>query len=84
MRQGLKLTHKLRLLNDGLTPLPVYGLGADLFHPSPDLNGTAGQLKGIETGLLLEAKKPLERTPHFFEPGVGECVNATGLSELQF
>ena len=30
-------------------------------------------------GLLLEAKKPLERTPHFFEPGVGECVNATGL-----
>ena len=29
-------------------------------------------------GLLLEAKKPLERTPHFFEPGVGKCVNATG------
>lgn len=29
--------------------------------------------------LLLEAKKPLERTPHFFEPGVGECVNAAGL-----
>ena len=35
-------------------------------------------LKGIKTGLLLEAKKPLERTPHFFEPGVGECVNASG------
>lgn len=30
MRQGFKLTHKLRLLNDGLTPLPVYSLGADL------------------------------------------------------
>lgn len=30
LRQGFKLTHKLRLLNDGLTPLPVYGLGADL------------------------------------------------------
>ena len=30
------------------------------------------------TGLLLEDKKPLERTPHFFEPGVGKCVNATG------
>lgn len=29
--------------------------------------------------MLLEAKKPLERTPHFFEPGVGECVNAAGL-----
>lgn len=29
-------------------------------------------------GLLLEDKKPLERTPHFFEPGVGECVNTTG------
>ena len=29
-------------------------------------------------GLLLEAKKPLERTPHFFEPEVGECVNASG------
>ena len=46
--------------------------------PSPDLNGAARHLKGIKTGLLLEAKKPLERTPHFFEPGVGECVNATG------
>ena len=32
-------------------------------------------------GLLLEAKKPLERTPHFFEPGVGECVNALGQLE---
>lgn len=30
LRQGFKLTHKLRLLNDGLPPLPVYGLGADL------------------------------------------------------
>lgn len=30
LRQGFKLTHKLRLLNDGLSPLPVYGLGADL------------------------------------------------------
>ena len=39
-------------------------------------------MKGDKTGLLLEAKKPLERTPHFFEPGVGECVNATGLSEF--
>ena len=29
-------------------------------------------------GLLLEDEKPLERTPHFFEPGVGECVNASG------
>ena len=28
--------------------------------------------------MLLEAKKPLKRTPHFFEPGVGKCVNATG------
>lgn len=35
------------------------------------------------TGLLLEAKKPLERTPHFFEPGVGECVNATGLLVIE-
>lgn len=42
------------------------------------MNGTARHLKGIKTGLLLEAKKPLERTPHFFEPGVGECVNALG------
>ena len=32
-------------------------------------------------GLLLEDKKPLERTPHFFEPGVGECVNASGQLE---
>ena len=46
--------------------------------PSPDSNGTARHLKGMEMGLLLEAKKPLERTPHFFEPGVGECVNASG------
>ena len=46
--------------------------------PSPDSNGTARHLKGIEMGLLLEDKKPLERTPHFFEPGVGECVNTTG------
>ena len=46
--------------------------------PSPDLNRTARHLKGIETGLLLEDKKPLERTPHFFEPVVGECVNASG------
>ena len=30
LRQGFKLTHKLRPLNDGLPPLPVYGLGADL------------------------------------------------------
>ena len=30
-------------------------------------------------GLLLEVKKPLEKTPHFFEPGVGKCVNASGL-----
>lgn len=52
---------------------------ADALNPSPDLNGTASLLKGIKSGLLLEAKKPLERTPHFFEPGVGECVNATGL-----
>ena len=29
-------------------------------------------------GLLLEVKKPLERTPHFFGPGDGECVNASG------
>lgn len=36
------------------------------------------ELLSDETGLLLEAKKPLERTPHFFEPGVGECVNALG------
>ena len=35
-------------------------------------------MKGIEMGLLLEAKKPLERTPHFFGPGDGECVNASG------
>lgn len=34
LRQGFKLTHKLRLLNDGLTPLPVYGLGADLIRSS--------------------------------------------------
>ena len=32
LRQGFKLTHKLRLLNDGLSPLPVYGLGADLLN----------------------------------------------------
>ena len=49
--------------------------------PSPDLNRTARHLKGIEMGLLLEAKKPLERTPHFFEPEVGECVNASGQLE---
>lgn len=30
-------------------------------------------------GLLLEAKKLLERIPHFFEPAGDECVNATGL-----
>ena len=47
--------------------------------PFPDSNRTAHLVKGIETGLLLEDKKPLKRTPHFFEPGVGECVNATGL-----
>lgn len=35
-------------------------------------------MKGDKTGLLLEVKKPLERTPHFFEPEVGECVNAAG------
>ena len=29
-------------------------------------------------GLLLEDKKPLERTPHFFGPGDGKCVNASG------
>ena len=46
--------------------------------PSPDLNRTARYLKGIEMGLLLEAKKPLERTPHFFGPGDGKCVNASG------
>ena len=46
--------------------------------PSPDSNGAARLMKGIEMGLLLEAKKPLERTPHFFEPVVGECVNASG------
>ena len=34
--------------------------------------------RGYRRGLLLEDKKPLERTPHFFEPEVGECVNATG------
>lgn len=34
LRQGFKLTHKLRLLNDGLSPLPVYGLGADLIRSS--------------------------------------------------
>lgn len=39
------------------------------------------ELLSDETGLLLEAKKPLERTPHFFEPGVGECVNALGQLE---
>ena len=32
-------------------------------------------------GLLLEAKKLLERTPHFFESEVGECVNASGQLE---
>ena len=35
-------------------------------------------MKGIKTGLLLGDKKPLERTPHFFEPEVGECVTASG------
>ena len=44
--------------------------------PSPDLNRTARHLKGIEMGLLLEAKKPLERTPHFFKP---ESVNVLTL-----
>ena len=44
--------------------------------PSPDLNRTARHLKGIEVGLLLEAKKPLERTPHFFKP---ESVNVLTL-----
>ena len=52
---------------------------ADAINPSPDLNGAASLLKGIEMGLLLEAKKPLERTTHFFGPGDGEYVNATGL-----
>ena len=46
--------------------------------PSPDLNGTARPPEGDRTGLLLEDKKPVERTPHFFEPEVGECVNASG------
>ena len=46
--------------------------------PSPDLNGAAYHLKGIKTGLLLEVKKPLERTPHCLAPEVGECVNASG------
>ena len=35
-------------------------------------------MKGIKMGLLLETKKPLERTPHFFGPGDGKCVNASG------
>lgn len=35
-------------------------------------------MKGMKTGLLLEVKKPLERTPHFFGPGDDECVNASG------
>lgn len=34
------------------------------------------ELLSDKTGLLLEDKKPLERTPHFFEPVVDECVNA--------
>lgn len=41
------------------------------------------ELLSDKMGLLLEAKKPLERTPHFFEPGVGECVNAAGLLVLR-
>ena len=36
------------------------------------------ELLSDRQGLLLEDKKPLERTPHFFEPEVGECVNASG------
>ena len=33
--------------------------------------------EGDKASLLLEAKKLLERTPHFFGPTVDECVNAT-------
>ena len=40
--------------------------------------GSTIELLSDRRGLLLEAKKPLERTPHFFEPEVGECVNASG------
>ena len=49
---------------------------ADALNPSPDLNGAASLLKGIEMGLLLEAKKPLERTTHFLSR---ESVNVLTL-----
>ena len=43
---------------------------------SPDSNGTACHLKRDGIDLLLEAKKPLERTPHFLDR---ETVNVLTL-----
>lgn len=59
-------------------PLPVYSLEADLI-PLARLERDRMPSEGDKASLLLEAKKLLERTPHFFEPTVDECVNATGL-----
>ena len=53
-------------------------LKSDLNRHSAIYRGSTIELLSDRQGLLLEDKKPLERTPHFFEPGVGECVNASG------
>ena len=56
-------------------------LKLDLNQHSAISRGSTIELLSDRRGLLLEAKKPLERTPHFFEPEVGECVNASGQLE---
>lgn len=56
------LQRVLRRFLNGRAGTPT---SADALNPSPDLNGTACHLKGIEMGLLLEAKKPLVGLPFF-------------------
>ena len=70
MRQGFKLTHKLRLLNDGLTPLPVYGLGADLV-PLARLERDRMPYEEGYVGFSTEVRmspKPLSHAQVGFEP----------------
>ena len=60
----------------GLPGLPLIGLALNV--PLSRLERGRTPSEGDKMSLLLEVKKPLERTTHFFGPGDGECVNATG------
>lgn len=52
---------------------------AGALNPSPDSNGTASPTEGDKIGFAFRGQETLGKNYTFFKPGVGKCVNATGL-----